>query len=341
MEIIHKKNTAYYLAIPMVDSSTPASFKTGLSPTDTAYYKDGASAWASLAITDTFAEVGSTGVYEIDLTASELNHDQVLIKATASGAADSFVLFRMYTNGIDDLSTFDCTSDNITGSVGSVTGNVGGNVVGSVASVTAGVDLADDAITSAKYDESTAFPIASADSGATQIARVGADGDTLETLSDQLDTVTTNTSNIETDTQDLQTQIGTAGAGLTAVPWNSAWDAEVESECTDALNTYDPPTKTEMDTGFSGLNDISTSDVNTEVCDVLKTDTISELSQAAPTATPTFETAMMLLYMALRNKVDVDASYKEIHNDSGTVICKKALSDNGTTYSEAEMETGP
>ena len=41
--------------------------------------------------------------------------------------------------------------------------------------------------------------------------------------------------------------IGSAGAGLTAVPWNAAWDAEVQSECTDALNAYDPPTKTEMD----------------------------------------------------------------------------------------------
>lgn len=42
--------------------------------------------------------------------------------------------------------------------------------------------------------------------------------------------------------------IGVAGAGLTAVPWNAAWDAEVQSECTDALNAYDPPTKAELDT---------------------------------------------------------------------------------------------
>ena len=41
--------------------------------------------------------------------------------------------------------------------------------------------------------------------------------------------------------------IGSAGAGLTGVPWNSAWDTEVESEVTDALNAYDPPTKAEMD----------------------------------------------------------------------------------------------
>ena len=43
-------------------------------------------------------------------------------------------------------------------------------------------------------------------------------------------------------------EIGTAGAGLSAVPWNASWDAEVQSECTDALNAYDPPTKAEMDT---------------------------------------------------------------------------------------------
>lgn len=34
--------------------------------------------------------------------------------------------------------------------------------------------------------------------------------------------------------------IGALGAGLTAVPWNAAWDAEVQSECADALTAYAP-----------------------------------------------------------------------------------------------------
>lgn len=42
-------------------------------------------------------------------------------------------------------------------------------------------------------------------------------------------------------------EIGAAGAGLTALPWNAAWDAEVQSEVTDALNAYDPPTNAEME----------------------------------------------------------------------------------------------
>lgn len=42
--------------------------------------------------------------------------------------------------------------------------------------------------------------------------------------------------------------IGALGAGLTGIPWNAAWDAEVQSECTDALNAYDPPTRAELTT---------------------------------------------------------------------------------------------
>ena len=56
------------------------------------------------------------------------------------------------------------------------------------------------------------------------------------------------TAAIEADTQDLQTQVGVDGAGLTAMPWNAAWDAEVQSEATDALNAYDPPTLAEIPT---------------------------------------------------------------------------------------------
>ena len=56
-----------------------------------------------------------------------------------------------------------------------------------VTAITNGVSLANDAITSAKFDESTAFPLKSADTGSTAVARVGADSDTLETLSDQID----------------------------------------------------------------------------------------------------------------------------------------------------------
>lgn len=63
--------------------------------------------------------------------------------------------------------------------------------------------LAADCITSAKYDESTAFPVKAADTGATQIARVGADGDTLEDLSDEIGALDVATVNLEISDTDL------------------------------------------------------------------------------------------------------------------------------------------
>ena len=66
-------------------------------------------------------------------------------------------------------------------------------------------------------------------------------------------------------------EIGAAGAGLTAVPWNSSWDAEVQSECTDALNAYDPPTKAEMDAAHSTTDALITT-VDT-VVDAILVDT--------------------------------------------------------------------
>jgi len=73
------------------------------------------------------------------------------------------------------------------------------NLPASPAAVGSEMKLENDAITSAKFDESTAFPVKSADTGSTAIARTGADSDTLETLSDQIDTINIDTDALETD----------------------------------------------------------------------------------------------------------------------------------------------
>jgi len=85
----------------------------------------------------------------------------------------------------------------------------------------------------------------------TDTAEIGAAGAGLTALASaaNLATVDTVVDSILLDTA----EIGAAGAGLTAVPWNAAWDAEVQSECTDALNAYDPPTKAELDSAVAPL----------------------------------------------------------------------------------------
>jgi hypothetical protein len=47
--------------------------------------------------------------------------------------------------------------------------------------------------------------------------------------------------------------ITSSGVGLTNIPWNNNWDTEVQSEVTDALNAYDPPTKSELDSSVTSI----------------------------------------------------------------------------------------
>ena len=122
-------------------------------------------------------------------------------------------------------------------------------------------------------------------------------------------------------------EIGAAGAGLTALATQAS------------VNTIDDFLDTEIAAILAA--------VDTEVAAIkAKTDnlpgaTMAELAQGIPPATPSLEQALMALYMTLRNRLDVTATTKSVTNDAGTVIFKKALSDDGTTYSEAEAVSGP
>lgn len=159
---------------------------------------------------------------------------------------------------------------------------------------------------------------------------------------------------------------GGTGTALTAIPWNAAWDAEVESEVDDALGggtgtaltaipwnaAWDAEVESEVDDALGGgtgtaltaipWNAAWDAEVQSEVDDSLNT-AISELGVAAPTATPTVRTALMLIYMALRNKLVVQTSGTdaiEFYNDAGTLIWKKLITDDGSDYTEAEGTSG-
>jgi hypothetical protein len=49
---------------------------------------------------------------------------------------------------------------------------------------------------------------------------------------------------IETLVDGVESTLGSAGAGLTAIPWNASWDAEVQSEVNDGLVAYGASTVT-------------------------------------------------------------------------------------------------
>lgn len=90
-----------------------------------------------------------------------------------------------------------------------------------------------------------------------------------------------------------------------------------------------------LDATVSSRSTLTAANVKAEVLDVLNVDTFAEPT-GAPSATTTLAQKLGFIYQALRNRVTVTATTKTFHNDAGTAQWSKALSDDGTTYSEAE-----
>lgn len=78
-------------------------------------------------------------------------------------------------------------------------------------------------------------------------------------------------------------------------------------------------------------------DAAQEIRDAVVGATLTELS-ADPGASPTLAGAIMLPYMAIRNKRDTDSSggTDEIHNNAGTVILTATISDSGTVFTKGK-----
>jgi hypothetical protein len=83
-------------------------------------------------------------------------------------------------------------------------------------------------------------------------------------------------------------------------------------------------------------------DVNTQVLDVVNTDTFAEPAQGTPPATTTLVTKINYLYKFLRNRLTVTSGTISVYNDDAvTVDHKSTHSDDGTTYDRGEFITGP
>jgi hypothetical protein len=171
---------------------------------------------------------------------------------------------------------------NLSGSVGSVTGAVGsvtgavGSVSGAVGSVTGAVgsigtggiastSFAAGAITAASIatgaidadalaaDAGTEIGTAVWASTTRTLTSAGSGGATAQEVWEYATRTLTSGGGGGATAQEVWeyatrtlTSLGN-GSGLSAIPWNAAWDAEVQSECADALVAYDPPTNTEME----------------------------------------------------------------------------------------------
>ena len=228
-----KKNTAFtfWTALTLQSDTKLLKANPTLAAGDVKVSKDGG-AFANLG-TLPDAEPDSGYAIRVQLTSDEMNADMVCVQfVDAAGAewCDQMIIIQTAAGQVGDAAT-----------------------------------LADDAITSAKFDESTAYPLKAADSGNTYIARTGADSDTLETLSDQIDGITLTAAAIADAVWD-EALAGHLSAGSTGAALNSVTTSTGSSSVTITVDDgTDPVPDVDVEVwneGETAFITWSTTDVN-------------------------------------------------------------------------------
>lgn len=235
--------TDQYIYFVAVDATDLNSRETGLSSFTVYRSRNGAA--SSVMTTPTINETDATnmpGVYELlldeDMTIDAGDDTQEMaFHITHAGMSPVTRVIELYRPKITAGNTLDVTA---TGAAGIDWGNVE-NPTTSVDLSATDIQLCDTITTYTGNTVQTgdSFARLGAPAGASVSADVAAVKtetaailvDTGTTLDGKIDTIDGVVDAILLDTA----EIGAAGAGLTAVPWNASWDAEVQSECNDAL----------------------------------------------------------------------------------------------------------
>lgn len=128
------------------------------------------------------------------------------------------------------------------------------------------------------------------------------------------------------------------GYTLSAAGVQAIWDA-----LTSALSTVSSIGKLLVDNLNATISSRATpAQVNTEVLDVLNTDTFAEPGQEAPAATNTLVKKIGYLFKFARNKVEQTSTTMSVYDNAGTTVDQKStVSDDGTVYTRGEIGTGP
>lgn len=373
---VPRKNVAYrfYFAIRKPSDSTLITSWAGQ---DSEVSLDGA---AYSDCTNEATEIGTSGTGYIDLTASEMNADCVILKVTVTNTGAVPLVFVLYPEESGDYRSNvtqisgDATAADNAEAFFDGTGYAGtNNVIPTVTTltnlpaITAGwltaTGIAADAITAAKVASDVGTEIAGSvwdhvDVGfvpdsygeivsgmRTSVTSILADTNELQTdwaNGGRLDVILdARASQASVDTVygivgDILVDTGTTLPATLATLATAANLATVAGYLDTEIAAILEDTGTTIPAQISALNNLSSANVLTQINAALDT-AISELSAAAPTATPTLRTGLMLLYMALRNRTTTTASAQTIQNDAGSTIATATLSDDGTTMTKGEF----
>lgn len=233
--------TDQYVYFVAVDSTDFATRETGLSSFTVYRSRDGAAAAAMT--TPTVNETDATnmqGVYELlldeDMTIGSGNDsEEMVFHITATGMAPVTRTIELYRPKITAGYTLGTGSDGDLLEVNTLTGHTvqTGDSFARIGATGSGLTTLATAAALTTVDTVV-------DGVQTDLSNAT---DGLGAIKTAVDTVDGIVDSILVDTA----EIGTAGAGLTAVPWNTAWAAPVNAEADTALSDYDPPTNAEME----------------------------------------------------------------------------------------------
>jgi hypothetical protein len=324
---VPRKNTAFRVYFPILDADgDPVSAAAGL---DSEVSIDGG-AFADCVSEAT--EIGTSGLYYLDLTAGEMNGDAVIIRIQTSTSGAKTTPIIMYPEELGDvrvdvgmISGDSVAADNLEAAADGTGFNLGGgsivaasvtgNVSGSVASIATGgitaASIAADAIGASELAADAAAEIATAvrTELGTELARIDVASSTRASQT----SVTTIDDFLDTEIAQILSDVGTLVSRLTAGRATALdnLDATISSRATPAQ-------------------------VNAEVVDAINVDTYGEPS-AAPVATVSLVAKINWLFALARNKITQTSALQTLRNDADSAnISTASVSDDGTTFTRGE-----
>ena len=248
------KNSAYRVTFPILDAD--GDLVTAAAGLDSEVSVDGGT--FADATSEATEIATSSGMYFLDLTAGEMNGDTIaiIVKTSTAGAKTTPIVLYTAARSINDLAFPTTTGRSLdvaaTGEAGVDFSNINGTLdaaeIGTGAITAAkfaagaidAASIATAAITAAKFGAGAidAAAIATgaidADSiaaAAITAAKFGAGAiDAAAIANGAIDAATFAAGAIDAAAMNV------TGSEFTAIPWNAAWDAEVQSEVEDALD---------------------------------------------------------------------------------------------------------
>ena len=304
MEIHRQINVATRITFPIVDADGDTVTAATALDSESTTWADGSNPGAFVDLTNEATEIGTTGIYYLILTAAEMNFDYIYIRiqTTSAGAKTQHILINTrFAPLVNASGRVDVAS--VAG-----TAQTAGDIIARLPAALVGgrIDSSVGAVATGAI-AAAAFAAGAIDNAAFNVT----------------ETLTANP----------------ATGGIVAASFG-AGAIDAAAIATGAIDA-DSIAAAAITAAKFAAGAIDAAALAADAVDEIWDEAMVEQAQGIPGAAPAFRTVLAYLYMTWRNAFTLTSSTKTFSNDAGTVIAKKALTDDGTTYTEAEAVSGP